>query len=134
MWDLRALAIKSAEVYHHGFNAANVYNDCRSWSVQLIMFTTLIFIIDWMSDFFPFFEILVASSSLNTASGASRFGTNSTNQSNGTIRQQQTNSNTNFQSIIPKSPIQLTDMPLEIFEKIFKYTGYKEVSNMRLVR
>lgn len=27
----------------------------------------------------------------------------------------------------------LTDMPLEIFEKIFSYTGYKEVSNMRLV-
>lgn len=30
--------------------------------------------------------------------------------------------------------IQLTDMPLEIFERIFQYTGYKEVSNMRLVR
>lgn len=27
----------------------------------------------------------------------------------------------------------LTDMPVEIFEKIFSYTGYKEVSNMRLV-
>lgn len=30
--------------------------------------------------------------------------------------------------------IQLTDMPVEIFDKIFSYTGYKEVSNMRLVR
>lgn len=28
---------------------------------------------------------------------------------------------------------QLTDIPFEIFEKIFWYTGYKEASNMRLV-
>lgn len=35
--------------------------------------------------------------------------------------------------IVPARKIQLTDMPVEIFERIFEYTGYKEVSNMRLV-
>lgn len=37
-------------------------------------------------------------------------------------------------AIVPARQIQLTDMPVEIFEKIFFYTGYKEVSNMRLVK
>lgn len=92
--------------------------------------------------YLSFFDILVASSSSNANSGASRFVTNSTNQSNGSIRQQQTNSsnivnpaiNDSSQGTTSKSSIQMTEMPLEIFEKIFQYTGYKEVSNMRLVR
>lgn len=36
-------------------------------------------------------------------------------------------------AVVPAHQKQLTDMPGEIFERIFQYTGYKEVSNMRLV-
>lgn len=44
-----------------------------------------------------------------------------------------TNQSNNGGIIVTTRQIQLTDMPVEIFERIFQYTGYKEVSNMRLV-
>ncbi|XP_031616515.1 uncharacterized protein LOC116336659 [Contarinia nasturtii] len=84
------------------------------------------------------------SSGVNTHNGSSRMTSNSLSHqstNNSTSRQQQSNTNSanidsthsNTDAIVPAYQIQLTDLPLEIFERIFQYTGYKEVSNMRLV-
>lgn len=95
-----------------------------------------------------FFIYIIGSSGVNANSGASRMtSSNSLNQqqSNNSTRQQSNNNpgsnaplndatQPNNGAIVPARQILLTDMPVEIFEWIFQYTGYKEVSNMRLVR
>ncbi|XP_055311527.1 uncharacterized protein LOC129574118 [Sitodiplosis mosellana] len=86
------------------------------------------------------------SSGVNTNSGSSRMTSNTLSQQSSNSTRQQSNHNSanttamgdatqsNIGAIIvPARQIQLTDMPVEIFERIFQYTGYKEVSNMRLV-
>lgn len=85
------------------------------------------------------------SAGVNANSGSSRMTSNSlSTQNNNSTRQQSnhnpasilddaaTHSNAAGAIVLPQQ-IHLTDMPLEIFERIFQYTGYKEVSNMRLV-
>lgn len=81
------------------------------------------------------------------SNGSSRMISNSIGQQINSIRQQTNNNysdtlnadtfahlNEEKASISDDKIKQLTDMPLEIFEQIFQYSGYKEVSNMRLVR
>lgn len=82
---------------------------------------------------------------MNANNGSNRMTSNTLSQQNNNSTRQQTNNNTanstalvdashsNAGAIVSARKIQLTDMPLEIFERIFQYTGYKEVSNMRLV-
>lgn len=103
---------------------------------------------------FVFFMVMKGSSNVIANGVSSRnITTNSLNQQNGSTRQQ-SNSNTSASSnainitisndssnscmssiIIPAvNQKQFTDMPVEIFDKIFSYTGYKEVSNMRMVK
>lgn len=82
------------------------------------------------------------------SNGSSRMTSNSLSQQSNSTRQQTNNNQTvggttnadtvthlndNKASTSDDKPKQLTDMPLEIFERIFQYSGYKEVSNMRLV-
>lgn len=76
---------------------------------------------------------------------SNRMTCNSLNPQSNSLTRQQSNNNptsstvlsdtaqSNNGTIVPARQIQLTDMPLEIFERIFQYTGYREVSNMRLV-
>lgn len=96
-----------------------------------------------------FVEIL-GSSGVNANGGSSRMTSNTLSQqssSSNTPRQQSNHGSVDSTAtgdathsnmgcvIVPTCQIQLqlTDMPVEIFERIFQYTGYKEVSNMRLV-
>lgn len=92
----------------------------------------------------------IGSTGVNTSSnGSSRMTSNSISQQSNSTRQQTNNNQTagstlngdtvtnlsdDKASINDDKTKQLTDMPLEIFERIFQYSGYKEVSNMRLVR
>lgn len=105
-----------------------------------------------------FYINIIGTSGVNANGGSSRMtsssssslpssSSNSLNQqpSSNSTRQQSNNNpasnapfndatHSNNGAIVPARQIQLTDMPVEIFEKIFFYTGYKEVSNMRLVK
>lgn len=105
-----------------------------------------------------FYANIIGTSGVNANGGSSRMtsssssslpssSSNSLNQqpSSNSTRQQSNNNpasnapfndatHSNNGAIVPARQIQLTDMPVEIFEKIFFYTGYKEVSNMRLVK
>lgn len=102
---------------------------------------------------FPFiclFVEILGSSGVNANGGSTRMTSNTLNQqsSSSTTRQQSNHGSGNSSAmgdathsnmgsiIVPscKIQLQLTDMPVEIFERIFQYTGYKEVSNMRLVK
>lgn len=106
--------------------------------------------------FFSFFRgvavffYIIGSSGVNTNSGSSRMASSSSSnslnqqQSSSSTRQQSNNNasnaslndtmQSNSSAIVPVRQIQLIDMPVEIFERIFQYAGYKEVSNMRLVK
>lgn len=80
------------------------------------------------------------SAGVNT-NGSNRMVSNSLSQQSNSTRQQANNTATVTDTLSAgpvvhlndDKPKQLTDMPLEIFERIFQYSGYKEVSNMRLV-
>lgn len=80
----------------------------------------------------------ITANSLHQQSGSTREQSNSnTTASSNAINITLSNDSSNSKSsiIIPVvNQKQFTDMPVEIFDKIFSYTGYKEVSNMRLVK
>lgn len=94
---------------------------------------------------------IIGSSGVNANSGSSRMTSSSSSsnslnqqQSSSSTRQQSNNNasnaslndtmHSNSSAFVPVRQIQLIDMPVEIFERIFQYTGYKEVSSMRLVK
>lgn len=76
----------------------------------------------------------MASNSISQQSNSTRQQTNNNQTVVGTINADTvTHLNDDKASTSDDKTKQLTDMPLEIFERIFQYSGYKEVSNMRLV-
>lgn len=101
-------------------------------------------------NFIYLFVEILGSTGVNANGGSSRMTSNSLSQQNSssnTTRQQSNHGSANSTAmgdatrsnmgsvIVPacQNQLQLTDMPVEIFERIFQYSGYKEVSNMRLV-
>lgn len=85
-----------------------------------------------------------AGTNVNAYTTSNRSTLNTSNQhQNCTTRQQQSYNSissgimtvdpSNLNGITKSNCIQLSDMPVEIFDKIFQYSGYKEASNMRLV-
>lgn len=89
---------------------------------------------------------IIGATGVNGNNGSTRVTSNSMNQQTNNSARQQSNNNSASNSalndatahssasaIFTTNHTPLTDLPLEIFERIFQYTGYKEVSNMRMV-